>query len=162
VNELRVKIGHQESRARHANAEGDFTDGDRAMDVALSLRADLVIAEAKLATLNQAQTDVNELVRVEQHRAALERAQAELIRRRESAGRCLAAVPELLGRLKRMLSDAEQHEQAGREAAREVHQLRVALGEDLPRPVPPDQPMAVEIALERDPMLRTIKNDDRY
>lgn len=162
VTQLRQQIADLESTAHQANVVSNFAAADRALGKLGPLRDELVNAEARLQALQAAQRDVADLARIDAHRYALERHSAALREHRDAASQCLSEVGALMSAVKATLVQAEQHEQAAREAAMEVHSLRVSLGEATPLASVPGRPLDVEIAMEHNPILRTIRNDDRY
>ncbi|MCA1695890.1 MAG: hypothetical protein LC749_14820 [Actinobacteria bacterium] len=158
VAALKARIEGLHTSARHAATQGDFQECDAATAEAADRAAELATAETRLATLKAAQAEVQAAAQIDEHRANLVRHTAVLDQHRGEASRLVAGVEPALAEIRAALLAAEEHERTARQAARQAHQLRIALGEVPATPEPSGMPGEVMALLERNGLWREIRS----
>lgn len=152
---LRSRISALEATAHQAHVAADFEAAEVALAEVAPLRPELVAAESTLATLELAQREVSEHVRVEQHRAALDVAERRYEVALAEAHERLAEIEPGLGAVQRTLTAALTAERAAGRAGAEAHGLRIALG--APQTTF-SSPAPVRGHLERHPLWQAVAN----
>jgi chromosome segregation ATPase len=125
---LRSWISEREATAHQAHVAADFEAAEAALAEVAPLRAELADAESTLATLELAQREVSDQVRVEQHQASLVAAERRYESALSEARELLAEVAPGLDAVQRTLRAALASEQEAGRAGAEAHSLRIALG----------------------------------
>lgn len=155
VVDLRSRVAALETAAHQAHVAADFDAAEAALAEVGPLRPELAAAEATLATLELAQREVAEHVRVEQHRAALGAAEERYEAALALAQERLAEVAPGLAAVQHTLREALAAEQAAAQAGGQAHELRIALG--APQSAF-SSPAPVRAMLERHPLWRAVAN----